>query len=68
MSMNGDAKNGAAKPEGTSEESIGRPSQWREGRYEKAGKPVEPSVVRKPGERSGRPDTTSTPVTRKDYE
>jgi hypothetical protein len=56
-----------AKRPGTSDESIGRPPQWREGRYEKAGKPVEPSVVKKPGE-GGAPQTPSTPVTRQDYE
>ena len=54
--------------DGTSDESIGRPSQWREGRYEKAGGRVEPSVLKKPGEGGGPPQTTSTPVTRKDYE
>ena len=57
---------GKKDEDGTSDESIGRPSEWREGRYEKAGRPVEPSVVKKPGEAP--PDTTSTPVTRKDYE
>jgi hypothetical protein len=57
-----------AKKQGTSDESIGRPPEWREGRYEKAGKPVEPSVLKKPGEGSGAPDTPSTPVTRQDYE
>jgi hypothetical protein len=54
--------------DGTSDESIGRPSQWREGRYEKSGRSVESSVLKQPGEGSGPPDTTSTPVTRKDYE
>jgi hypothetical protein len=63
-----------AKKEGTSGEAsgsgeaIGRPPEWREGRYERAGKPVEPSVLRKPGEDSAAPDTPSTPVTREDYE
>ena len=61
-------KSDITKTGGTSDESIGRPSQWREGRYEKAGGPVEPSVVKQPGEGSGPPDTTSKPVTRKDYE
>jgi hypothetical protein len=53
---------------GTSDESIGRPAEWREGRYEQGGKRVERSVRKKPGEGSAPPDTTSTPVTRKDYE
>jgi hypothetical protein len=50
---------------GSSDESIGRPKEWREGRYEEAGSPIDESVVRKPGEAS--PDTTSTTVTEKDY-
>lgn len=54
--------------EGSTDESIGRPAQWREGRYEEGGRPIEPSVLKKPKEGSGPPDTTSTPVTRKDYE
>jgi hypothetical protein len=53
---------------GSSDESIGRPSEWREGRYEQSGKRVEKSVLKKPGEGSKPPDTTSTPVTQKDYE
>ncbi|MHB8721332.1 MAG: hypothetical protein ACYDAH_08020 [Steroidobacteraceae bacterium] len=56
------------KSDGTSDESIGRPTQWREGRYEKDGKPLEPSVLKKPGEGSAPPEPASTPVTRKDYE
>jgi hypothetical protein len=51
---------------GSSDESIGRPAEWREGRYEKAGTPLDDSVVKKPGEIA--PDTTSTTVTEKDYE
>ena len=66
--MQDDAKKDDAKSTGSSDQSIGRPPEWREGRYEKAGKPVEPSVLKKPKEGSGAPDTTSTPVTRKDYE
>ncbi len=62
--MNGD------KPEneGSSDESIGRPEQWREGRYEKPGDSIETTVLKKPGEGDSPPDTTSTPVTQKDYE
>ena len=62
------SKNGETPANGTSDESIGRPSVWREGRYQKAGIPLEPSVVKKPKEGAGPPDTPSTPVTRKDYE
>lgn len=63
----GDAKKGG-QGKGTSDEAIGRPSEWREGRYEESGRPLEPSVKKKPGEGAGPPDTTSTPVTRRDYE
>jgi hypothetical protein len=49
-----------------SEESIGRPVEWGEERYEKAGTTIEQSVVKKPGEVP--PDTTSTTVTEADYE
>ena len=66
MHMVGD--NSQSDDKGTSDEAIGRPAQWREGRYEKADKPVEPSVLRKPGEGAGEADRPSTPVTRKDYE
>jgi hypothetical protein len=51
--------------EGSSDESIGRPTAWREGRYEKAGAPIDKTVVKRPGEAP--PDTTSTTVTQKDY-
>jgi hypothetical protein len=49
----------------SSEQSIGRPPQWREGRYEKEGTAKEQSVLRKPDEAP--PDTTSTTVTERDY-
>ncbi|MDP9065343.1 MAG: hypothetical protein M3O06_05700, partial [Pseudomonadota bacterium] len=53
---------------GVADEAIGRPSEWREGRYEQAGKSVEKSV-NDPAQREEKaPDTTSTPVTRRDYE
>jgi hypothetical protein len=54
--------------DGSSDESIGRPAEWREGRYEKAGLPVKETVIKKPGEGNAPPDSTSTPVTKKDYE
>ena len=50
---------------GSSDEAIGRPKQWREGRYQQPGKPVDRSVTT-PQTHSH--DTKSTPVTRKDYE
>jgi hypothetical protein len=54
---------------GSSDESIGRPKEWREGRYEQPGKPVD-SSVKNPGQKDDDrpPDTTSTPVTKEDYE
>lgn len=33
---------------GSTDEAIGRPKQWREGRYEKAGEPIGPSVLPTP--------------------
>jgi hypothetical protein len=52
---------------GSSNEDIGRPGPWREGRYQTPGKPVDESVVKEPqAERNNEP--VSTPVTRKDYE
>jgi hypothetical protein len=52
---------------GSSNEDIGRPGPWSEGRYQEPGKPVDESVVKEP--RSEREDEpASTPVTRKDYE
>ena len=57
-----------SEKDGSSDESIGRPAEWREGRYEKPGLPLEETVIKKPGEGDAPPDTTSTPVTRKDYE
>jgi hypothetical protein len=42
------------------------PVRGGKGRYQEAGESVTESVLRKPAE--GPPDTTSTPVTRRDYE
>jgi hypothetical protein len=53
---------------GSSDESIGRPSEWREGRYQQPGKPVG-DTVRIPDEaRQGSTDRISTPVTQRDYQ
>jgi len=53
---------------GTTDEDIGRPGPWREGRYQKGGQPLDQSV-RTPAGTSPNPDVpVSTPVTRKDYE
>ncbi|MDP9012234.1 MAG: hypothetical protein M3O41_06190 [Pseudomonadota bacterium] len=54
--------------QGSSDESIGRPEEWREGRYEQPGKPVDQSVKKPPRGEDSPPDTLSTPVTVEDYE
>jgi hypothetical protein len=43
------------KNKGTSNESIGRPGPWREGRYEKSGQSLEDSVAPDPPLDSKRP-------------
>jgi hypothetical protein len=53
---------------GSSDESIGRPAQWREGRYQQPGKPIDKSVRIPADERNPSDDPVSTPVTRRDYE
>lgn len=54
---------------GSSDESIGRPADWREGRYQQPGKPIDQSV-NKPSETTAEPhDTVGTqtpPATGKD--
>jgi hypothetical protein len=63
---------------GSSDEAIGRPKEWREGRYQQTNKPVDQSV-NNPSQTSDEPhDTVGTqkktrdprdrPVTREDYE
>jgi hypothetical protein len=55
---------------GSSDEAIGRPAEWREGRYQESGKSVDETVIeparaedpKTPGKAAG------TPVTREDYE
>ena len=47
-------------PKGSSDEAIGRPKEWREGRYQQADKPVDPSV-NDPSQTSDEPhDTVGT--------
>lgn len=53
---------------GSSDKSIGRPKEWREGRYQQPGRSVDKSVTNQPRPEEGPPDTASTPVTKKDYE
>lgn len=55
-------------PEGSSDESIGRPADWREGRYQQPGKAVDESVVEPVQRDQPPPEPPSKPVTRKDYE
>jgi hypothetical protein len=54
--------------DGSSDEAIGRPGEWREGRYQQSGKPVDRAVNDTKESQADSHDTTSTPVTRKDYE
>lgn len=52
---------------GSTDEAIGRPKEWREGRYQQPGKTVDKSVSDDP-QTGSEPEPVSTPVTRKDYE
>ena len=57
-----------AENKDTTDEDIGRPGPWSEGRYQRRGDPLDQSVRTPPGTVPN-PDTRiSTPVTRKDYE
>jgi hypothetical protein len=51
----------------SSDQSIGRPKEWQEGRYQQGGKPVDQSVI-KPAEEIEQPEDKEAPVTRRDYE
>jgi len=56
------------RTDGSTNEDIGRPGPWKEGRYQQPGQPIDQSV-RTPAGTSPNPDTpASAPVTRKDYE
>ena len=57
-----------AESKGSSDESIGRPKEWREGRYQQPGKPVDRSVITPADSKDRSADPISTPVTQKDYE
>jgi len=52
----------------TSDEAIGRPKEWREGRYQQADKPADKSVNTQSQPNEEHPKPPSVPVTRKDYE
>jgi hypothetical protein len=53
---------------GSSDESIGRPREWREGRYQQPGKPIDQSVTTPDTENRVSNDRISTPVTQRDYQ
>lgn len=57
-----------SKTKGTSDEAIGRPKEWREGRYQQPGKPVDQTVDTQSEPDDDPPNSRDTPVTRKDYE
>jgi hypothetical protein len=57
-----------SKSKGTSDEGIGRPKEWREGRYQQPGKPVDDTVetgTETPDVPAG---SNGVPVTKEDYE
>lgn len=53
-------------PSGSSDEAIGRPGPWSEGRYQEKGEPVDESVTKEPQALPKGPP--STPVSREEYE
>jgi hypothetical protein len=55
-----------SKTKGSSDEAIGRPDEWREGRYQRGGHSVDRSVEPPPNTDQPR-DVVSTPVTHEDY-
>jgi hypothetical protein len=55
-----------SKTKGSSDEAIGRPDEWREGRYQRGGHSVDRSVEQPLNTDEPR-DVVSTPVTQKDY-
>jgi hypothetical protein len=55
-----------SKTKGSSDEAIGRPEEWREGRYQRGGQSVDRSVDKSP-ETDQPHEEMSTPVTQKDY-
>ena len=56
------------RDEETSDQDIGRPGPWGEGRHRVPGLSKEQSVLTPPGTSPGPVAPPSTPVTRKDYE
>jgi hypothetical protein len=67
------SNHGAVAPAGSTDESIGRPADWREGRYQRSGARVDQSVKTPPASsRANRPKSPPAeqqkPVTLRDYE
>jgi hypothetical protein len=56
-----------AGSEGSSNEDIGRPGPWKEGRYQRRGQSVDQTVQTPPGTPPSVDNPVSTTVTRKDY-
>jgi hypothetical protein len=56
------------KSKGTTDEDIGRPGPWGEGRYQVPGQSVDESVRTPSGSVPGADKRPSTPVTLDDYE
>jgi hypothetical protein len=52
--------------DGSSDQDIGRPGVWSEGRYQQPGKPVDETVTKEPQAPPAKPE--SRPVSQKDYE
>jgi hypothetical protein len=58
----------ATKDKGTSNESIGRPKGWREGRYQRAGQSLDDAVASEPPVQPKQSsDPRSTPVHLDEY-
>jgi hypothetical protein len=57
----GAAHEGAAAPAGSTDESIGRPGDWREGRYQRSGARVDQSVNQPSQNEPRDPAGTQTP-------
>jgi hypothetical protein len=57
-----------ANNEGSTNEAIGRPGPWKEGRYQRPGQSVDQSVQTPAGTSPSSDVPISTPVTRTDYE
>ena len=57
-----------SKSQGSSDEAIGRPAEWLEGRYQQPGKPVSKSVADVKDQGQHPAVAESTTVSRDDYE